>query len=194
MSVKAGWQFIHCHTVNAGRSFVLRHLLYCIMDVHEGNQQATQFGVWICRRTITFRKASAAFFTFVSDIAASSTVEIPRDKPSFLSRFPACCTDEGRIAFWIHCFMPACPLLLSAIRFLFVRPRSRYCFLSPTPRDVKLASRYRVRRQLRPLGLSPKNDDMPVIQKRMSFDILIVLSYAGFEPATHALKGRCSTS
>jgi len=37
------------------------------------------------------------------------------------------------------------------IRFLCIGLRFRYCFLSPTPRDVKLASRYRVRRQLRPL-------------------------------------------
>ncbi|MDD2405813.1 MAG: hypothetical protein PHU24_05090, partial [Sphaerochaetaceae bacterium] len=41
----------------------------------------------------------------------------------------------------------------------------RYCFFPPTPRGVRLASRYRVRRQLRPLGISPKNDDMPVILK-----------------------------
>ena len=41
------------------------------------------------------------------------------------------------------------------IRFLFVRLRFRYCFFSPTPHDVNLASRYRVRRKLRPLGLSP---------------------------------------
>lgn len=33
--------------------------------------------------------------------------------------------------------------------------RFRYCFISPTPRDLKLASRYWVRWQLRPLELSP---------------------------------------
>ena len=37
------------------------------------------------------------------------------------------------------------------IRFLFVRLRFCYCFFSPTPHDVNLASRYRVRWQLRPL-------------------------------------------
>ena len=37
------------------------------------------------------------------------------------------------------------------IRFLCVRLHVRYCFLSPTPRGVNLASRYGVRRQLRPL-------------------------------------------
>jgi hypothetical protein len=36
------------------------------------------------------------------------------------------------------------------IRFLFVRPRVRYCFFSPKRHRLKLASRYRVRRQLRP--------------------------------------------
>ena len=38
-----------------------------------------------------------------------------------------------------------------SIRFLFVRLRFRYCFFSPTSHDVKLASRFGVRRQLRPL-------------------------------------------
>ena len=49
------------------------------------------------------------------------------------------------------------------IRFLFVKPRFRYCFFSPISHDINLASRYRVRRQLRPLGLSPKPRNMPVI-------------------------------
>ena len=57
-------------------------------------------------------------------------------------------------------------LIRLTIRFLSVEPRFRYCFFSPTPRDVNLASRYRVRWQLRPLGLSPKVRDMPVIQKK----------------------------
>ena len=34
--------------------------------------------------------------------------------------------------------------------FLFVRPRFRYCFFSPERHHSKLASRYRVRWQLRP--------------------------------------------
>ncbi len=55
-------------------------------------------------------------------------------------------------------------LMRLIIGFLFVGPRFRYCFLSPTPRDVNLASRYRVRRQLRPLGFPPKLRNMPVIQ------------------------------
>ena len=37
------------------------------------------------------------------------------------------------------------------IRFLSVRPRFRYCFFSPERHRSKLASRYGVRRQLRPL-------------------------------------------
>jgi len=36
------------------------------------------------------------------------------------------------------------------IRFLFVRLRLRYCFFSPTSRDVRLANHFGVRRQLRP--------------------------------------------
>ena len=42
------------------------------------------------------------------------------------------------------------PMSLS-IRFLFVRLRFRYCFFSPIPHDMNLASRFRVRRKLRPL-------------------------------------------
>ena len=35
--------------------------------------------------------------------------------------------------------------------FLFVRPRIRYCFFSPKPCGLKLASRYGVHRQMVPL-------------------------------------------
>ena len=41
-------------------------------------------------------------------------------------------------------------LVRLCIRFLFVRPRVRYCFFSPKRHRLKLASRYRVRWQLRP--------------------------------------------
>ena len=41
-------------------------------------------------------------------------------------------------------------LIRLGIRFLFVRPRIRYCFFSPKGRPLKLASRYGVRWQLRP--------------------------------------------
>lgn len=41
-------------------------------------------------------------------------------------------------------------LIRFSIRFLFVRPRVRYCFFSPKGRPLKLASRYGVRWQLRP--------------------------------------------
>jgi hypothetical protein len=57
-------------------------------------------------------------------------------------------------------------LLRLGIGFLFVGPRFRYGFFSPAPHDAELASHYRVRRQLRPLGLPPKLRDMPVIQKQ----------------------------
>ena len=41
-------------------------------------------------------------------------------------------------------------LIRLSIRFLFVRPRVRYCFFSPKGHPLKLASRYGVRWQLRP--------------------------------------------
>ena len=60
------------------------------------------------------------------------------------------------------------PLILRmrlGIKFLFVRLRFRYPFFSPTPHDINLGNRFKVRRQLRPGGLSPQTDGMPVIQK-----------------------------
>ena len=71
------------------------------------------------------------------------------------------------IAFWD--FDALCLLIRLkrlCIRFLCVGPRFRYCFLSPTSHDVKLTSRYRIRRQLRSLGLSPKIRVMPVGHKK----------------------------
>ena len=50
--------------------------------------------------------------------------------------------------------------------YLSVRSRFRYPFLTPAPRGTNLGSRYRVRRQLHPLGLSPKARNMPVAQKQ----------------------------
>ena len=50
-------------------------------------------------------------------------------------------------------FMTLCPLIRRIrlnIGFLFVRLRFCYPFLSPTPHDVNLGSRFGVRRQLRP--------------------------------------------
>ena len=56
-------------------------------------------------------------------------------------------------------------LIHLSIRFLFVRPRFRYCFFSPKGRPLKLVSRYGVRWQLHPGGLSPQMYNMPVILK-----------------------------
>ena len=50
------------------------------------------------------------------------------------------------------------PLILRmrlGIKFLFVGLRFRYPFFSPAPHGTNLGSRFRVRRQLRPDGLSP---------------------------------------
>ena len=61
------------------------------------------------------------------------------------------------------------PLILRmrlGIKFLFVRLRFRYPFFSPTPHDINLGNRFKVRRQLRPGGLSPQTDGMPVIPKK----------------------------
>ena len=66
-------------------------------------------------------------------------------------------------------FVTLGPLILRirlGIKFLFVRLRFRYPFFSPAPRDTNLGSRFRVRRQLRPGGLSPQTGGMPVILKK----------------------------
>ena len=58
------------------------------------------------------------------------------------------------------------PLILRmrlGIKFLFV---IRYPFFSPAPHDINLGNRLKVRRQLRPGGLSPQTDGMPVIPKK----------------------------
>ena len=70
------------------------------------------------------------------------------------------------------------PLILRmrlGIKFLFVRLRFRYPFFSPTPHDINLGNRFKVRRQLRPGGLSPQTDGMPVIPaKRLHHDTFSV--------------------
>ena len=66
-------------------------------------------------------------------------------------------------------FVTLSPLILRirlGIKFLFVRLRFRYPFFSPIPHDINLGSRFKVRRQLRPGGLSPQTDGMPVIPKK----------------------------
>ena len=55
------------------------------------------------------------------------------------------------VAFWNFTVLGQLVRLIRlSIRFLFVRPRIRYCFFSPKGRPLKLASRYGVRWQLRP--------------------------------------------
>ena len=68
------------------------------------------------------------------------------------------------------------------IRFLFVRLRFRYPFFSPTPHDINLGNRFKVRRQLRPGGLSPQTDGMPVILEKVPR--LAAKDYT-FDPTTY---------
>ena len=111
--------------------------------------------------------ASADFSQFVV-----TTDRAPSVRPHGISPepFPVYSPDlriEVTVAFLD--FDALCHLIRSIrlnIRFLSVEPRFRYCFFSPASHDTNLASRYRVRRQLRPSGLSPEVRDMPVIQRR----------------------------
>ena len=110
--------------------------------------------------------ASADFSQFVV-----TTANEPPARPHGISPepFPVYSPDlriKVTVAFWdFDVFGHLIRLIRLTIRFLSVEPRFRYYFFSPTPHDVNLASRYRVRWQLRPLGLSPKVRDMPVIPK-----------------------------
>ena len=109
--------------------------------------------------------ASADFSQFVVTTANETACETSRDKSRTFPRLPVRFTQQGYGCLWD--FTDPCRLirlLRLVIGFLFVGPRFRYGFFSPTPHSVKLASRYRVRWQLRPLGLPPKLRDMPVIQ------------------------------
>jgi len=91
------------------------------------------------------------------------------DKSRTFPRLPVRFTQQGYgclLDFTAFCQL--IHLLRLAIGFLFVGPRFRYGFFSPALHSAKLASRYWVRWQLRPLGLPPKLRNMPVIQKRLS--------------------------
>ena len=110
--------------------------------------------------------ASADFSQFVVTTANETACETSRDKSRTFPRLPVRFTQQG-----YGCLLDfaACSQLVRLLRldigFLFVGPRFRYGFFSPAPHGAELASRYRVRWQLRPLGLPPKLRDMPVIQE-----------------------------
>ena len=113
--------------------------------------------------------ASADFSQFVVTTANETACEISRDKSRTFPRLPVRFTQQGYGCLWD--FTASCQLirlLRLNIGFLCVGPRFRYDFFSPVPHDTKLASRYRVRWQLRPLGLPPKLRDMPVIRENAS--------------------------
>ena len=117
--------------------------------------------------------ASADFSQFVVTTANETACEISRDKPRNFPRLPARFTHQMlRLPFGFTAFCQLVRLMRLSIGFLSVRPRFRYPFFSPIPHDMNLGSRYRVRRQLRPLGLSPKLRNMPVIQKARQISYL----------------------
>ena len=97
-------------------------------------------------------------------------------------------------------FVTLSPLILRirlGIKFLFVRLRFRYPFFSPAPRDTNLGSRFRVRRQLRPGGLSPQTDGMPVILKKQRCtshaSLLFLISFrCGYQALSSA--ARCASA
>ena len=111
--------------------------------------------------------ASADFSQFVVTTAIGAACETSRDKSRTFPRLPARFTRQGYgclLDFAVHCQLVRLTRL--GIGFLSVRPRFRYPFFPPKRRHLNLGIRYRVRRQLRPLGLPPKLRDMPVIQQK----------------------------
>ena len=116
---------------------------------------------------LTATMASADFSQFVVTTANGTACETSRDKPRTFLRLPARSTPLGYGCLWD--FAVSGPLIRQrrlVIEFLFVGPRFRYPFFSPKRRRLNLGSRYRVRWQLRPLGLPPKLRDMPVIPEK----------------------------
>ena len=111
--------------------------------------------------------ASADFSQFVVTTANETVCETSRDKSRTFPRLPVRSTQQGYGCLLDFTdFGQLIRLLRLDIDFLFVGPQFRYGFFSPAPHGAKLASRYRVRWQLRPLGLPPKLRDMPVVPKR----------------------------
>jgi len=119
--------------------------------------------------------ASADFSQFVVTTANGTVCETSRGKSPNLSSFTCPIYAPWlRLPLGLCCLAPAYPHGTPYIgrhgnryrNFLSVRPRFRYPFFSPVPHGSNLGSRYRVRWQLRPLGLSPKVRDMPVTRKK----------------------------
>ena len=95
---------------------------------------------------------SLADFSRFVVTADFSVREISRDKSSVFPRPHSQSTHTGYSC--LLDFVTLDPLIRRIrlnIGFLFVRLRFCYPFLSPTPHDVNLGSRFGVRRQLRPL-------------------------------------------
>ena len=100
----------------------------------------------------------ADLFRPMGTVTAFKDIGIPPStRPHGISRqsFLVCPLDlHMRITVAFLDFVTFGPLILRmrlGIKFLFVRMRFRYPFFSPTSHNMNLGSRYRVRRQLRPL-------------------------------------------
>ena len=106
-------------------------------------------------------------------------------KPASLSSSTCLIYIHGlRLPFGLCCPKPAHPPCTPCIRFLSVKLRFRYPFFSPIPHDINLGSRFRVRRQLRPGGLSPQTDGMPVIHKKRGWPSSLFLWFCSHLLAT----------
>ena len=98
----------------------------------------------------TATSTSADFLTFVVTILKRLSRPHGINHTSFIVYLPNL-RIKVTVAFGnFTVFCQLVRLIRLHIRFLFVRPRVRYCFFSPKRHRLKLASRYRVRRQLRP--------------------------------------------
>lgn len=98
----------------------------------------------------TATSTSADFLTFVVTILNGLSRPHGINHTSFIVYLPNL-RIKVTVAFGnFTVFCQLVRLIRLHIRFLFVRPRVRYCFFSPKRHHLKLASRYRVRRQLRP--------------------------------------------
>ena len=133
-----------------GREFLFGHL---------ATKDAEHISSWQRPRTVrsfamyctnTATSTSADFLTLVVTILKGLSRPHGISLISFIVYLPNL-RIKVTVAFWnftVLCLLVR--LIRLSIRFLFVRPRIRYCFFSPKRHRLKLASRQRVRRQLRP--------------------------------------------
>ena len=121
----------------------------------------------------TATSTSADFLTFVVTILIRLSRPHGINHTSFIVYLPNL-RIKVTVAFGnFTVFCQLVRLIRLHIRFLFVRPRVRYCFFSPKCHHLKLQVAIGFVDNYAPSGLSPQMYDIPVIHKSVLVKILI---------------------